>query len=419
MRLLLILLSMMLSTLATFVPASHAALPKANLVLWYVHDGQAEKWPHIQQLFDEWARQNAPGSTLTLLEQYDDPATAFADAAKASHAPDLLWADAPPINSLAGSGLVQSVDPMIDLSLFMPAITSSVRADGKTFGVPMQAGNQLMLFYNKRFVKQAPGTFSELADLGKSLEKQNSGIDGFAALAFNERESLWIMPIAHGFGAAEFSADGKTPALDSDGWVKAYQLLYDLKFVDKIEPQECDYECADLAFKAGSAAMILNGDWALTGEQGYIKALGADLGIAPWPSVGQDSAQNVPAPFMMGQYIAFASQLTGDKLKTAQSFVQFLATDQTAALSWSVPADQLPALLSALHSDTLTQHPILSQTRRVLETSIALPAQPAMSCIFQAINPVLRSLMNDSTKPVDAAKDAQMAAVECIAKLNS
>ena len=47
----------------------------------------------------------------------------------------------------------------------------------------------------------------------------------------------------------------------------------------RIIPNEADYNVADILFKDGNAAMIINGDWSWAG---YRKA-GLDIGVAPLP----------------------------------------------------------------------------------------------------------------------------------------
>ena len=394
-------------------------LPRADLVLWHSQGEAVMNSLGIQKIFDGWASTHAPGSTLTLVQKEDDdlPVDFPAAVHDKSNPPDLIWTGPESVQSFAQAGLLQPVESWINRSLFIPAIADSASLSGKLYGIPLQAGNHLMLLYNKKFVKDAPQTFDELIKVAQTLQQANATVDGFQAFSYNQKESLWVFPFAHAFGATEFV--GATPALDSDGWVKAYQLVNDLKFKAKIEVQDCDYECADSAFKLGKAAMILNGDWALTGDTGYVKALGADLGIAPWPSVGFDPRQGIPAPFIVGQFLSISASTSGDKLKTAQAFAQFLATDQDTVLSWTMPNYRLPALLSALHSDKITSDPVLSQTSKALATGVIMPTQPGMACVIHAVSVQDRLLVNDSVKSAEAAKNAQQDAIDCIAALKT
>jgi arabinogalactan oligomer/maltooligosaccharide transport system substrate-binding protein len=421
------LLVLMLALVLVAVPfaaanaAPAAQSPKVDLVMWHQEGEDVMKTLGIQKIFDDWAAKNAPGSTLSLVaKDTENLRTEFQSAGLAgSGGPDILWTVADQAGPFTTAGLIQPVDSAVDLKLFIPAIATVTKIEGKTYGIPLQAGNHLMLYYNKKLVKEAPKSFEDLVTVAKDLLDKNKGVDKFTPFAYNQKESFWVFPIAHGFGATEFAADNKTPTLDTEAWVKTYQLFYDLKYTNKVTPAECDYDCMDGGFKAGTAAMILNGDWALGGDKGYIKTLGADLGIATWPSVmaKTDKASGIPAPFIAGKFIMFPNSLKGDKLKTATEFVKFLTTDETTVLSFTVPNGRLPALLKALQNDKVAKDPILSETSKVLVTGVAQPVQPEMRCVFDAVTTQIRAINSDTIKAAPAAKEAQKTAVDCIAKL--
>ncbi len=402
--------------LAIYAAPKAEALPAVKLVMWTKEAIPDMNTWGIPKIFESWAAKNAPGSTLDLVNKdVETLRTDFQAAALAgTGAPDMLWTVADHAGPFTAAGLIQPVDSMVDTKLFIPTIVNITKISGKTYGIPLSAGNHLMLFYNKSMVKTPPATFAELVTLSQKLQKDNAKVDKFAPFAYNQQESFWVFPVAHGFKATEFKEDGKTPVLDTEGWVKTYQLLHDLKFKDKVEPSECDYNCADGGFKDGTVAMVLNGDWALGGDKGYIKLLGDKLGIAPWPKV---AGGGQPSPFVAGAYLMFPNTTKGDNLKVASAFAKFLTTDQETVLGWTIPNGRLPALLTALKSEKVTKDPILSETSKVLLTGVAQPVQPEMRCVFDAVTTQIRAVMNDTLKPEDAAKEAQKSAVDCIAKL--
>ncbi len=375
------------------------SLPKVDLVMWHQEGADVMTTLGIQKIFDDWAAKNAPGSTLKLVAKDTEVLrTDFQAAALAgSGGPDLLWTVADQAGPFTAAGLIQPVDSLVDLKLYLPSIAAIPVIAGKTYGVPLQAGNHLMLYYNKKFVPTAPATFDDLVKISKDLITKNASVKNFTPFAWNQGESFWVFPVAHAYGATEFDKDNKTPVLDTDGWTSTYTLFHDLKFTDKITPSECDYNCMDGGFSNGTAAMILNGDWALGGDKRYIKVLGKDLGIAPWPKVtlpADSKLSGIPAPFVAGKFIMFPTTTTGDKLKTAQAFVQFLTTDQATVLGFTVPNGLLPALTPALQDDKVAKDPVLSLVTTALKTGMA-----------------------DTEKTTDAGKNAQKSATDCIAKL--
>ena len=407
-------------TVAPFLTATAApkaaGLPKVDLVMWHQEGEDTMKSLGIQKIFDDWAAKNSPGSTLTLVaKDTENLRTEFQAAALAgSGGPDIMWTVADHAGPFTAAGLIQPVDKMVDLKLFIPTIANITKIDNKTYGIPLQAGNHLMLYYNKSLVKTPPATFADLVKVAQQLAKDNASVDKFAPFAYNQGESFWVFPFAHGFKATEFEKDNKTPALASEGWVKAYQLIYDLKFKDKIEPSECDYNCADGGFKDGTVAMTLNGDWALGGDKGYIKLLGDKLGIAPWPKV---EGGGQPSPFVAGKYLMFPNTTKGDKLTVATAFAKFLTTDKETVLAFTVTNGRLPALLTALKDDKVAKDPVLAEVSKALLTGVAQPVQPEMRCVFDSVTTETKALMNDTIKPADAAKAAQDTAVKCIKDL--
>ncbi len=417
MRRLFVLATIALVSLAAGKRATATVLPAADLVMWYQEDPDTMQKLGIQQIFDGWAAQNAPGSTLTLLPKTADDLEYDFRSAPPDQAPHLLWAAADPIESLADAHLIRPIDSVVDTSLFVPSITAITRIGGQTFGIPLQVGNHLLLYYNKKMVREAPKTFAELVTIARALAAQNAQDDQFVPFAYYQFDPFWVFPIAHAFGAAEFDPDGKTPLLNTEGWVKAYQFLYDLKFKEKIEPDRCDYDCADAGFKAGHIAMILNVDQALYGDDGYIKVLGNDLGVTPLPAVGADPTHDLPVPFISGLYLLLSQTVAGDKLQTASAFARFLATDEDTALRWTLPNGRLPALQSALRSDKITGDPILSVRSAVVLMGVAQPVGPASDCVWRAVAKQNALIMASAVKAPDAAQNAQKEAADCVAAL--
>jgi len=440
MRKLLVFVLALIFVAAPFAAVTNAAparqaLPKVDLVMWHQEGEDVMKSLNLQNIFDTWAKTNAPGSTLTLVAKDTEALrTEFQSSALAgSGGPDILWTVADQAGPFTTAGVIQPVDDVVDTSLFIPTIVNITQIDGKTYGVPLQAGNHLMMYYNKKYVKDAPATFADLVKVSKDLQQSVKNNDKFVPLAYRQDQSFWAFPVAIGYGGTAFTEDGKTPALNTDAWLKTYQFFYDLKYSDKITPPECDYDCMDGNFKSGNAAIIFNGDWALGGDTGYVKTLGDNLGIAPWPLLDVASTSTTSdataeagsgreagrlAPYVAGKYIMLRNSTTGDKLTTASAFIKFLTTDEATVLSYTVPNGRLPALLSALSNEKVTGDPVLKLTSAALLTGVAQPVQPEMRCVFDGVTTSIVNLNSGAESDVKVLADnAQKAAEDCISKL--
>jgi arabinogalactan oligomer/maltooligosaccharide transport system substrate-binding protein len=382
-----------------------ATLPAVDLVMWSQDEPALEE--EIVAMFDAWAETHAPGSTLEITH-YDTEnlRTEFQTAALAGTGPDFMWT----VNDHAGpfttAGLIQPVDDLVDLSLFVEGAVSAVEIDGQHWGIPVSNGNHLMLLYNKSIIDTPPTTVDELIALKDSVP------EGIQPFAYNLNEPFWLVPWWGAFGANPvLGEDGHTPSINTEGMVQALQLVHDFKYTYGIVPQECDYDCADTLFKEGQVAVIINGDWSLAG---YKDVLGDDLGVAviPTPEGG-----STPAPYTSGKFLMFPISLEGDKYDVAVAFAQYLATDVATQIALNVPFSRLPALTEALDDEAVTGDAILAGSAMQMAAGTGMPPQAEMRCVWDSLRPNLEAVMGDASTPEDAAAAAQAAADQCVADL--
>ncbi|MCC6906084.1 MAG: extracellular solute-binding protein [Anaerolineae bacterium] len=392
-------------TMAACAPAAEAPAAAVNLVMWSQDEPALEE--AIVAKFDAWAAEHAPGSTLEVTH-YDTEnlRTEFQTAALAGTGPDFMWTVNDHAGPFTSAGLIQPVDELTDLSVFVPGAVSAVEVDGKHWGIPVSNGNHLMLIYNKSLVATPPATVEELIALKDSLP---ADIQPFA---YNLNEPFWLVPWWGAFGANPvLGEDGRTPTINTAGMVSALQLVYDFKYTWEIVPQECDYDCANTLFKEGKVAVIINGDWSLSE---YREALGDDLGVAviPTPEGG-----STPAPYTSGKFIMLPNTLEGDKLDVVVAFANYLATEEQNQIDLNVPFSRLPAMAKALENEAVTSDPILSGSALQMAAGTGMPPQAEMRCVWDSIRPNLEAVMGDAATPEDAAAAAQAAADQCVADL--
>ncbi|MBN8617429.1 MAG: extracellular solute-binding protein [Anaerolineae bacterium] len=383
-------------------------LEPVTITIWSQEDPLFEET--LQSLFATWAETVAPGSTLELVHK--DTETQRNDLLAAGLAgqglPDIILGPNDPIGVYEDAGLVQPLDELFDISLY-PYNIGAAQVSGATFGVPLTAGNHLMLMYNKSLVATPPDTWDELYEIAAQVEADNEGVQGFA---YNLNEPFWFLPFVHGFGGSVFDEDGNF-TMDTEAWVNAYQFVHDLKFVQEVVPTECDYGCADGGFKEGTTAMILNGVWAL-GDYLNVEAspaLGPDnLGLAPWPALPNGER---PKPFTSGKFLSIPVTVEGAQLDAVVSLVTWLTTDVDAVQTISIGTNNLPAI-EAVTVDA-EKDPILADAAAILETGIGMPADANLRCMWDAVRPNLEGVMADSITAADAAAEAQFAAEDACA----
>lgn len=406
-KVLLISLLAMLTLGAFSAIIAQDQLPASKLVIWS-QDGDTNNLVLAEQ-FKIWADTVAPGSTLEIVQKEtevlrNDLLTA---GLAGSGLPDMVLGPNDAIGVFVDAGLLLPLDELFDLSKY-PFNIGAAQVGGETFGIPTNAGNHLMLMYNKSLVETAPDTWDDLIATAKAVEAANPGVRGFA---YNLNEPFWFLPFVHGFGGGTYDAEGNM-VLDSQAWVDAYQFVQDLKFVHEVVPAECDYSCADGLFKEGSVAMILNGDWAISEYLDTAKspALGPDnLGIAPWPKLPNGER---PKPFTAGKFISIPVSVEGAQLDATVSFVTWLTTDPGVVEAYALGTGRLPAI-AEVTVDPET-NPVLAASAAALATGVGMPADPTLRCMWDSVRPQLEGVMSKSVAPADAATEAQIAAEECL-----
>lgn len=322
--------------------------------------------------------------------------------------PELLWTVLDHVGPLYDAGVVQPLTGQFDESVLADAAkgAGTYGPDNDIWVAPISIGNQLMLYYNKSKVADAPADTDAMI---AAAVANTSGAD--YGLVYNQTEPFWLVPWLGGFGGAVFGSDGQTPTLDTPEMEATLQFLYDLKFDSEVMPSECDYTCADDLFKTGSAGMIINGDWTL-GD--YVTALGDDLGVAPIPMV--TSTGTYPAPYIGGTYWMVPSSVEGDTLTVVLDFIDFtLAADQQRAQVEVLK--RLPSNDEVLNSAVVTGDPNLADAADAVSKGVPQPVNLEMRCNWDAMKPQMSAVLSGTASVADAAAAMQAAADACVAAL--
>jgi len=385
-------------------PTEEVVAP-VTLTLWTKEGEEALDWN--QALVDEFNAAH-PGITIELVKKQDVEVLRedFQTASLAGTPPEMLWTVNDHAGPFTAADIIQPVDDLFDLGVFVDSALAAVKLEGKTWGVPISNGNHLMLLYNKSLIAEPPKDTDELFAIG---QEQTTGEN--YGLVWNQTEPFWLVPWLGGFEGKVFAEDGVTPRLNTPEMVATLQFLHDMKYDAQIIPPESDYDGADTLFKEGIAAMIINGDWSLTG---YKDVLGDDLGVARIPMVV--ATGEWPKPYTSGVYFMLAKDVTGDKLEAAKEFINFVATkekqlDQVRLLK------RLPALKEALDDPLITGDPLLKGSADQMVVGTPMPTVLEMRCNWDAMKPEMLAVLADTKSAEDAAAAMQAAAESCIEAL--
>jgi len=381
------------------------ASAKVNLILWTKEGEEALDWN--KSLIEEFMKAN-PNITIELVKKTNVEVLRedFLTASLAGAAPDVLWTVSDHAGPFVAADIVESVDNLFDLNVYVDSAMDAVKLEGKYWGIPISNGNQLMLLYNKKLIAEAPKDTDELLAVGKELTT-----GGNYALVWNQTEPFWLVPWLGGFKGKVFAEDGVTPTLNTPEMIATLKFLHDMKFDAKIVPLECDYDGADTLFKEGKAAMIINGDWSISG---YVSALGDDLGVARIPKVS--ATGEWPKPYTSGVYFMLTKGISGDKLKAAQDFIGFVSSKEKQ-LEGVKLLNRLPAVKEALEDPLITENPILKGSADQMVVGTPMPTVLEMRCNWDSMKPEMLAVLADTKSPEDAVKLMQSSAESCIKSL--
>ncbi len=314
-----------------------------TIVLWEQEDAQVA--PYIDSVLEAFKRlpENAGVEITRTHYQTEDLRQQFQAASLAGVPPDLLLGPSDTAGLYAVSGFIMPLEGMFDFTRFNEPVVEAISLDGHIWGVPVSNGNHLMMFYNKKFIKEAPRTTDELFAFCAGAAKKYK-LD--RCIAFDMGEPFWMMPWLGAFGG--WPMEGKKPMLDTQAMRDTVNFYLDLKYEKKYVPMECDYNCMDSLFKESKAAFIINGDWAISG---YQKHFGKDFGLAVIPQLSRTGRW--PSPMVSGKYFTVSSGLKAGKLELVKRFMEFYTSRENQVRQYQV-LTRLPALKAAGSAKEIT-----------------------------------------------------------------
>ncbi|MCD8170625.1 MAG: sugar ABC transporter substrate-binding protein [Clostridiales bacterium] len=194
--------------------------------------------------------------------------------------PDVVIIDNPDMRKYVELGIFEDITRTVeadyDLTEFYPEVISSVRYDGRYYGVPFCCNN-VGLVYNKDMFREAgmepPGNWEQFLHAAEVMTTKERY--GFAMSAILEEQSSfqlapWLL-----------STGEDMEDLGGEGTVEALSMIKEM--VDKgYMPRDCiNWSQVDVArqFAAGKCAMMENGPWALP----LVEEAGIDYGVVTLP----------------------------------------------------------------------------------------------------------------------------------------
>ncbi|SHH09377.1 ABC transporter substrate-binding protein [Tepidibacter thalassicus] len=245
---------------------------KDKLTVWLPPIGENDKvvWEPILKEFEE---ENNVKVDLEIIPWEGYPEK-YATAVAAGEGPDVGYMYAEMFPQFIKMGAVEDLTPYLtDKDYENYIYIENCKMLGGIYGLAIEAANPAVLYYNKDILKElgeeVPKTWEDFRRIAKKATKDTDGdgkIDqwgfaqGWGANFFGDLNWNW-----YGFlwqaGGELYNDDLKTVRFNDKAGLEAAQFLYDLKFVDKVIPDnamaQTNKEMLQTTFGPGKAAFAI------------------------------------------------------------------------------------------------------------------------------------------------------------------
>jgi len=351
---------------------------KADLVVWNPFTGpDGNFFSEIVTAFNA----ETPNCQVTVETQVGAEYIAKLEAAaSANQLPHVIAAGYDALPLLVENGIVTPIDDLattagLDASDFPEAIWNAGQWKDQRVGIPIDT-HTMNFYYNKKLFtdagldpEKAPATREEFEAAIKAVQ-DNTEADGYQMVASgpgaNFLVGIQFAALFYQGGGEWTNGDFTQATFNSDAGVQAAAYLKHL--VDDLGVPKVESDAEINAFQQGQNAMVMSGIWETTR---YNDALGADLGIAPVPSIFGDGTWG-------GSHnLAVTSAAEGDLRQCAYYFIDWFSRN---SLQWGA-AGQIPARNEVRESPEFQSAtegllPLISQVAPLADSVKFLPTIP-------------------------------------------
>ncbi len=385
--------------------------PRIRLTIW--HQDRIDVRIVLQRQLDRFMQLHPEVRVEQLFKETEELRSGFIIAALAGQGPEIVYGPSDQVGPFEMMHIILPLEDIFSkewLALIDPRGLTWYK--GHLYQVADKLGNHLTLVYNKKLVPVPPTTEEELVRIGKSLTADLNGdgkIDRYG-LTWNYTEPFFFIPFMTGFGGWIMDDAGR-PTLNSRGTVDGLKFIKRLRDVERIIPNEADYNVADILFKDGNAGMIINGDWSWAGYQNA----GLDIGVAPLPKITTTGLWC--APMVSPKGFSLNSNISGEKKTWALELVRFLMSPENQMES-ARELFTMPTNLQVQQSDFVQQNDIMRNSRLQIDRGRPLPVVPELRAIWDAMRPSYQAVLAGTMTPEQAAEEMQALALRRIKEMN-
>lgn len=398
---------------ATFLSGCARHQDPNRIVIW--HQMRPDEQSILRRQLSRYMESHPGIKVEELFKETETLRSAYVVGALAGQGPDLVYGPSDPVGVYVTTKSIQPLEQVLP-SLFLAAFDSAALLwyQGHLYQLADKIGNHLALVYNKKYILGPPETDLELIQLSKDIQArygQTGGRPNVYGLTWNYIEPFFFIPFFTGFGGWIFAEDGVTPTLDTPQMVEALKFIQRLRDVEKIVPNEADYEIADALFKDGKAAMLINGDWSWAGYQ----QKGIDLGIAPLPRITSTGLWCAPMTSPKG--FSVNVNVPKEKMPLVVEVLEFLLSEE-CQLETVRALKTVPTRVSLRNHPDIVGDEILQNSIIQIAHGKPMPVVPQMRAVWDAMRSSYQAVMGGARSPEQAAMEMQAQTLRKIRDMN-
>ncbi|MGL4206253.1 MAG: sugar ABC transporter substrate-binding protein [Aeromonadaceae bacterium] len=263
-----------------------------------------------------------------------------------------------------------------------------LREDGKFkgawYGIPINMGNQLVLYYRKDKVK----ALDELTDIPAGR------------LAWPADQAFWFIPFLTAQGG--WPLNGRHFTLNTPEMVAALESYQ--QAVARNPATKCELMCNEHAFLRGEVDYLIDGDWAY---QMLHEVIGEKLGVALLPKVGGKQMK----PLSSSYVLAIRDDLSPAKRAIAEKLVTFLLSDDAQRRLYE-RSKLFPAVAAVGSKMNAHMSPDMRVLHTQLQQSLAMPNDRNMLVVWLVMGKGLHLFLDGEYDAKEAAEYMQSLAEE-------
>lgn len=382
-----------------------------QIQIW--HNMQPEDRTILAQVVGRYAASNPQVNIGLIYKETEELRSSFQSAALAGLGPALIYGPSDQVGPLATMGFIRPLEELFPAERIAELDSAGVvRYQGHVYQIADRVGNHLALLYNRELLPVPPLNTDEMILAAKAATRDLNGdgrIDQWG-LVWNFTEPYWFIPWLSGFGGWVFDEAGQ-PSLNTRAATDAFRFVKSLRDEHKVIPPDCDYNTADVLFKEGRAAMLINGTWSWAG---YEQA-GVPFELTPIPQVTATGLW--PAPMISSLGYSVNSNTRDKRLEETIRLLEFLVSDAVQYLIVESTVT-IPSSLAIRLDSTYINRPHIAQSLAELRLGRPMPIIPEMRAVWDALRPAYQSVLGGYLTPEAAARQAQRLSEEKIREMN-